>query len=516
MVFSGASLAPPRWANGIGCGQSRKAWSGTPRVSRIATNVDDMSDVRAIPLAGERFTSTETIEVRAPFDDTLIGTVPACTAADVDRAVAAARSALAAGPLPLWKRAEVLDAAAARLAARRDEFAEIVAKEAAKPIKTARAEAERAVGTFQFAAAEARKLSGEMVPLDALAAGEGKLGFTLRVPIGVVGAISPFNFPLNLVAHKLAPAIAAGCPVVLKPASQTPFSAIALAKLLIDDCGLPADYLHVVTGSGGTVGNAIRHPPDIALLSLTGSPDVGWGIRSRAPRKRVGLELGNNAPVIIEPDGDWKTAAAKIKVAGFSHAGQSCISTQRIFVHSSIADDFTAALVDHVNSLVVGDPLDESTDVSALISHSETDRVVSWVAEAEAAGAKVLTGGAVGDGGVLRPTVIANAKPDMKVCSMEVFGPVVAIAAYDSLDSALELANDSSFGLQAAIFTSDISKALRAIHTLDYGGVLVNEVPTWRADQQPYGGVRDSGNTREGPAYSVKEMTEIRMVVLGG
>jgi acyl-CoA reductase-like NAD-dependent aldehyde dehydrogenase len=304
--------------------------------------------------------------------------------------------------------------------------------------------------------------------------------------------------------------------VVLKPASQTPFSAIALAKLLIDDCGLPADYLHVVTGSGGTVGNALVDHPDIALITFTGSPDVGWGIRARAPRKRVGLELGNNAPVIIEPDGDWKTAAAKIKVAGFSHAGQSCISTQRIFVHSSIADDFTAALVDHVNALVVGDPLDESTDVSALISHSETDRVVSWVAEAEAAGAKVLTGGSVDDGGVLRPTVIANAKPDMKVCSMEVFGPVVAIAAYDSLDNAMELANDSSFGLQAAIFTSDISKALRAIHTLDYGGVLVNEVPTWRADQQPYGGVRDSGNTREGPAYSVKEMTEIRMVVLGG
>ena len=255
-----------------------------------------------------------------------------------------------------------------RLTERREEFATIIAKEAAKPIKTARVEAERAVGTFQFAAAEARKLSGEMIPLDAIPAGEGKLGFTLRVPIGVVGAIAPFNFPLNLVAHKLAPAIAAGCPVVLKPASQTPFSSIALAKMLIDECGLPADYLHVVTGGGGTVGNAIVDHPDIALITFTGSPEVGWGIRARAPRKRVGLELGNNAPVIIEPDGDWKTAAAKIKVAGFSHAGQSCISTQRIYVHRSIADDFTAALVDHVNALVVGDPLDEATDVSALIS----------------------------------------------------------------------------------------------------------------------------------------------------
>jgi acyl-CoA reductase-like NAD-dependent aldehyde dehydrogenase len=458
----------------------------------------------------------DTITVRSPFDDSVIGEIPAQTEADVATAVASAKAALKTNPLPLWKRAAILDKAAQLLTERRDQFALIIAKEAAKPIKTARGEAERAVGTFQFAAAEARKLSGEMVPLDALAAGEGKLGFTLRVPIGVVGAIAPFNFPLNLVAHKLAPAIAAGCPVVLKPASQTPFSSIALAKMLIDECGLPADYLHVVTGSGGTVGNAIVDHPDIALITFTGSPDVGWSIRARAPRKRVGLELGNNAPVIIEPDGDWKSAAAKIKIAGFSHAGQSCISTQRIYIHSSIADDFTAALVDHVNSLVVGDPLDEATDVSALISKGERDRVVSWVAEAEAAGAKVLTGGALDEDGVLRPTVITNVTPEMKVCSKEVFGPVVAIASYDNLDDAFALANDSAFGLQAAIFTTDISKALKAIHTLDYGGVLVNEVPTWRADQQPYGGLRDSGNTREGPAYSVKEMTEIKMVVLGG
>jgi acyl-CoA reductase-like NAD-dependent aldehyde dehydrogenase len=457
----------------------------------------------------------ETITVRSPYDDSVIGEIPAQTADDVAAAVAIAKAALKT-PLPLWKRAAILDKAAQCLTARRDEFALIIAKEAAKPIKTARAEAERAVGTFLFAAAEARKLAGEMIPLDAISAGEGKLGFTLRVPIGVVGAIAPFNFPLNLVVHKVAPAIAAGCPVVLKPASQTPFSSLALAKMLIDDCGLPAEHLHVVTGSGATVGNAIVDHPDIALITFTGSPEVGWGIRSRAPRKRVGLELGNNAPVIIEPDGDWQTAAAKIKVAGFSHAGQSCISTQRIYVHRSIADDFTAALVDHVKTLVVGDPLDEATDVSALISVSERDRVASWVAEAEAAGAKVLTGGKVGDDGLLRPTVIANATPDMKVCSNEVFGPVVAIASYDDLGTAIELANDSAFGLQAAIFTSDIGKALKAVHALDYGGVLVNEVPTWRADQQPYGGLRDSGNTREGPAFSVKEMTEIRMVVISG
>ena len=457
---------------------------------------------------------SEMITVRSPFDDSVIGEIPAQTAADVDRAVAIAKQALHDNPLPLWKRAAILDAAAARLTARREEFALIVAKEAAKPIKTARVEAERAVGTFQFAAAEARKLGGEMIPLDAIPAGEGKLGFTLRVPIGVVGAIAPFNFPLNLVVHKVAPAIAAGCPVVLKPASQTPFSSIVLAQMLIEECGLPAEYLQVVTGGGSTVGNAIVDHPDIALITFTGSPAVGWGIRSRAPRKRVGLELGNNAPVIIEGDGDWKTAAAKIKMAGFSHAGQSCISTQRIYVHRSVADDFTAALVEHVNSLVVGDPLDEATDVSALISRSERDRVHGWVQEAVAEGGTVLSGGDLTDDGVLRPTIIANASPDMKVCRQEVFGPVVAISVYDDLAEAIRLANDSDFGLQAGIFTADITKALMAVRALDFGGVLVNEVPTWRADQQPYGGLRDSGNTREGPAYSVKEMTEIRMVVL--
>ena len=457
-----------------------------------------------------------TITVRSPYDNSIIGEIPAQTAVDVDRAVASAKAALRAGVMPLWKRAQILDTAAQRLAARRDEFAEIIAREAAKPIKTARVEAERAVGTFQFAAAEARKLSGEMIPLDAIAAGEGKLGFTLRMPIGVVGAIAPFNFPLNLVVHKVAPAIAAGCPVVLKPASQTPFSALRLAEMLITECGLPAEYLHVVTGGGATVGNAIVDHPDIALITFTGSPPVGWGIRARAPRKRVGLELGNNAPCIIEADGDWKTAAAKIKVAGFSHAGQSCISTQRVLVHTSIAAAFTDALVAHVETLVVGDPMDETTDVSALISTAERDRVQEWVAEAEAEGATIVTGGRRSDDGVLLPTVIANATPSMKVCAQEVFGPVVTITSYDTLDEAIALANDSEYGLQAAIFTSDIAKGLKAVHALDYGGVLVNEVPTWRADQQPYGGVRDSGNTREGPAFAIKEMTEIRMVIIGG
>lgn len=457
----------------------------------------------------------ETIEIRAPYGGEVIGTVRACSPADVDAAVARARAALRDGALAAWRRAAVLDRAAVVLAERREDFARTIAREAAKPIKTARVEADRAVSTFQFAAAQARTLTGEMVALDASPAGEGKLGFALRVPIGVVGAIAPFNFPLNLVAHKVAPAIAAGCPIVLKPASQTPFSALALAGVLAE-CGLPEGWLQVVTGGGGTVGNALVDHPDVAFLSFTGSPEVGWAIRARAPRKRVGLELGNNAPVIIEPDADFATAADKIKVAGFSHAGQSCISTQRIYVHRTIAERFVEALRDRVASLVVGDPLAEDTDVSALISEAERERVRGLIDEAVRGGARAVTGADVDHAGVLRPTVLVDTTPYMAVCRHEVFGPVVTVQEYDDFDDALKLANDTDYGLQAAVFTADLAKALRAVHALDFGGVLINEVPTWRADQQPYGGVRDSGNTREGPAYAVREMTELRMVVLQG
>jgi acyl-CoA reductase-like NAD-dependent aldehyde dehydrogenase len=370
------------------------------------------------------------------------------------------------------------------------------------------------VSTFTFAAAVARTATGEMVPMDASAAGDGKLAFTLRVPIGVVGAISPFNFPLNLVAHKLAPAIAAGCPVVLKPASQTPLSAIALARLLIDECGLPAGHLNVVTGSGSTVGAAIVENDDIAMITFTGSPEVGWGIRAQAPRKKVGLELGNNAPVILEPSADFETAAKKIAVAGYSHAGQSCISTQRVYVHESISDRFVDTLAPLVEGLVVGNPLDEATDVSALISSGERDRVASWVEEALAQGAQLACGGKVSEHGVLQPTLLTNLTPDMKVSTGEVFGPVVGVATYTDYGEALRLANDTRYGLQAAVFTSELDAALRAARTLDFGGVLVNEVPTFRADQQPYGGLRDSGNTREGPRYAVEEMTEARLIIL--
>jgi acyl-CoA reductase-like NAD-dependent aldehyde dehydrogenase len=468
----------------------------------------------ALPIGSDAVTTGKWIEVRAPYDGELLGRVPACTASEIEAAVAAARAVHRAGPLPSWRRAEILDTAARLLSERVESFAQIIATESAKPIKTARVEAQRAVSTFTFAAAVARTATGEMVPMDASAAGDGKLAFTLRVPIGVIGAISPFNFPLNLVAHKLAPAIAAGCPVVLKPASQTPLSAIALARMLIDECGLPPGHLNVVTGSGTTVGAAIVENDDIAMITFTGSPEVGWGIRARAPRKKVGLELGNNAPVILEPSADFETAAKKISVAGYSHAGQSCISTQRVYVHESIAERFVDMLAPLVEGLRVGNPLDETTDVSALISTGERDRVAGWVEEALAQGAQLACGGKVGEDGVLTPTLLTNVTPDMKVCAGEVFGPVVGVATYTDYDEALRLANDSRYGLQAAVFTRDLDAALRAARTLDFGGVLVNEVPTFRADQQPYGGLRDSGNTREGPRYAVEEMTEARLVIL--
>lgn len=465
-----------------------------------------------VPLAGHMWSTGTRREIRSPYDDSVIASIPLASASDVERAVASARSALKRG-LAAWERAEVLDRAARRLMENKEHFARLVCDESAKPIRTARVEVDRAVSTFQFSAAEARTLSGEVIPMDASQSGTGRLGLTLRVPIGVVGAIAPFNFPLNLVAHKVGPAIAAGCPVVLKPASQTPLTSIFLASMLIEECGLPADWIHVVPGPGAEIGDALVDHPDIALVTFTGSPEVGWAIRSRAPKKRVGLELGNNAPVIIEPDGDWKSAVSKIRTAGFSHAGQSCISTQRILVHASIEREFTDALVTEVASIVVGDPRNEETEVSSLISRSERARVKSWIDEAVDQGANILCGGVVSEDEILGPTVLGQVRRDMKVSRCEVFGPVVVISSYDDLSEALRDANDSDFGLQAGIFTSRLDSALRAIRELDFGGVVVNDVPTYRADQQPYGGLRDSGNTREGPSYSVREMTEIRMVI---
>ena len=346
--------------------------------------------------------------------------------------------------------------------------------------------------------------------------GSASSAVMLRVPYGVVGAISPFNFPLNLVAHKLGPAIAAGNAVVLKPAGQTPMTAIKLVEIF-NEAGLPEGWLNVVPGSGREVGNAIVEHPLVGAISFTGSAPVGWGIRSKAPHKKVNLELGSNAPLIVNADGDWETAADKAQIHAFAHAGQVCISIQRILLHSEIADRFTERLVKNIDNLVVGDPLDARTDVGPLITPGDRDRVKAWIDEAVAAGAELITGGElVDEGRCLAPTLLGGAPKDTKVWCEEVFGPVATIDTFDDFSEGLEMANDSKFGLQAGVFTRDLGRAIEAGRTLEFGGIMVNEVPAFRADQMPYGGVKDSGNTREGPAFAVYELTEERFITLQG
>ncbi len=464
--------------------------------------------------AGEWIETGEWGEVKSPYDGTVVGRVAEGDAALVDRAAKAAREAFASADFPQHERAAVLDRAAHLVGERTEDLALTIAAEAGKPLKTATVEAERCVDTLTFSATEARKLTGGTVPMEASPAGAGKLGVMLRVPYGVVGAISPFNFPLNLVAHKLGPAIAAGNAVVLKPAGATPISALKLAAVLLE-AGLPEAWLSVIPGPGSEVGNAIVEHELTAALSFTGSAEVGWGIRSRVPHKKVNLELGSNAPLIVHADGDWETAADKAQIHAFSHAGQSCISIQRILLHEEIADAFTARLIANVEKLTVGDPLDPDTDVGPLITGGDRDRVKEWIDEAVAAGAELLTGGElVDEGRCLAPTLLGTPPREAKVWCEEIFGPVATVDRFTDFGEALRMANDSKFGLQAGVFTRDIGRGLEAARTLEFGGVLINEVPTFRADQMPYGGVKDSGNTREGPAFAVQELTEERFVTL--
>jgi acyl-CoA reductase-like NAD-dependent aldehyde dehydrogenase len=379
-------------------------------------------------------------------------------------------------------------------------------------MKAARIEARRAMSTYTFAAVEARKLAGEMVPMDASQAGEGKLAFTLRRPIGVVGAISPFNFPLNLVAHKLAPALAAGCAVVLKPASQTPLSALLLAELETE-AGLPPGWVNVVVGPASEIGDVLIEDDRVKAITFTGSGAVGWKLAERAPRKRVNLELGNATPVIVATDADIDVAAKAMAANAFSFAGQSCISVQRIYVEAAAYERFVELFVPRVEELKLGDPADEETDVGPVIDNDARERILGWIEEARSNGAHVLTGGDT-EGELIRPTVLADTAPELKVSCEEVFGPVCTVNSVGSLDEAIELANGTRYGLQAGIFTAGIENALRAAQELEFGGVTINEAPTFRADQMPYGGVKDSGNTREGPAYAVRALTEERLVVV--
>ncbi|HET7484365.1 MAG TPA: aldehyde dehydrogenase family protein [Solirubrobacterales bacterium] len=466
--------------------------------------------------AGEWLETGEWGEVKSPYDGTVVGRVAEGDAALVDRAAKAAQESFESADFPQHERAAVLDRAAGLVGERVEDLALTIAAEAGKPLKTARVEAARTVDTLTFSATEARKLTGGTVPMEASPAGVGKLGVMLRVPYGVVGAISPFNFPLNLVAHKLGPAIAAGNAIVLKPAGQTPISALKLAGILVE-AGLPQGWLSVIPGPGREVGNAIVEHELTRALTFTGSAGVGWGIRSRVPHKKVNLELGSNAPLIVHADGDWETAADKAKLHAFSHAGQSCISIQRVLVHEDVADAFTACLVANAEGLRVGDPLDPETDVGPLISPGDRDRVKEWIDEAVTAGAELLVGGKlVDEDRCLAPTLLGSPPREAKVWCEEIFGPVATIDRYSDFGEALRMANDSKFGLQVGVFTRDVGRGLEAAGTLEFGGVLINEVPTFRADQMPYGGVKDSGNTREGPAYAIYELTEERFVTFQG
>jgi len=456
-------------------------------------------------------TTEKWIEVHSPYNGEVVGRAPKSGADDARRAVDAAARALES-PLPAHERAAILDRVAGLLRERHEDMARTICAEAGKPIKTARVEASRAASTYTFAAVEARKLAGDVVPMDASEAGEGKLAFTLRRPIGVIGAISPFNFPCNLVAHKLAPALAAGCPVVLKPASATPLSALLLAELE-HEAGLPEGWLTVLVGPSAEIGDVLVEDERVRMITFTGSSGVGWGIAERAAKKRVRLELGNSTPVVVAADADLDLAATKLAANAFSFAGQSCISVQRIYVQRDAYDDFVSRFVPKVQALKVGDPGEEDTDVGPVIDEDARERIVSWVDEAKSAGATVLTGGEVVDG-LLQPTVLADVTPDMKVSCQEVFGPLCTVSRYDSSEEAFELANGTEYGLQAGIFTANVKTALAAAAALDFGGITVNEAPTFRADQMPYGGVKESGNTKEGPHYAVREMTEERLVVL--
>ncbi|HZM20066.1 MAG TPA: aldehyde dehydrogenase family protein [Gaiellaceae bacterium] len=462
-------------------------------------------------IGGEWVETGEWQEVRSPYSGEVVGRVAKAGADETRRAVDAAAAAMEE-PLPAHKRAEILVRVAGALGRRHDEVARLISDEAGKPMKAARVEASRAMSTYTFSAVEARKLAGAMIPMDASQAGEGKLAFTLRRPLGVVGAISPFNFPLNLVAHKIAPSLAAGCAVVLKPAAQTPLSALLLAELE-DEAGLPPGWLNVVVGPSAEIGDVLVEDDRVKVITFTGSSGVGWKLAERSPRKRVNLELGNSTPLIVEADADLDAAVAATAQHGFSFAGQSCISIQRVYVQDGVHDEFVSALLPKVEALTLGDPADEETDVGPVIDEDARDRILEWVDEARSGGAEILTGGDL-DGELIRPTVIANADAELKVSCQEVFGPVVTVNRYGTLDEAIELANGTEFGLQAGIFTGSIRTAMRAAQELEFGGVTVNEAPTFRADQMPYGGVKESGNTKEGPAYAVRELTDERVVVI--
>src|SRR5262245_58189304 len=451
------------------------------------------------------------MDVLDKYTGEVIGRVPEASQEDVARATARAREAFADwSETPAHRRAQILRRTADLLAAGQDELAALIAREAGKAWKHALGEVQRAVETFTFAGEEARRIHGETVPMDASSAGEHRVGFYLRTPMGVVAAITPFNFPLNLVAHKVAPALAAANTLVLKPAEETPLTAVKLAEIL-GEAGLPAGVLQLVHGEGPTVGEWLVTDPIPAKVSFTGSPPVGARILSVAGLKRITLELGNNSGTIVEPDADLAKAVPRCVVSAFANSGQVCISLQRLYVHRVVAAEFRERLLAATVALKVGNRLDTDCEVGPMISDQAADRAERWIRDAVQEGARILIGGRR-EGRLLWPTVLTDTRPDMKVMCQEAFAPLVSLVVYDDFDEALRLLADSPYGLQAGLYTQDLRKAFAAVGAVDVGGLMVNDTSIFRVDHMPYGGNKLSGIGREGVRFAIEEMTNIRMV----
>ncbi|HVM72552.1 MAG TPA: aldehyde dehydrogenase family protein [Anaerolineales bacterium] len=453
------------------------------------------------------------LEVRNKYSGETIAGLSTARRENVEAAIAAAqRAAPVMAEMPAYKRSEILARTAALLRERADDFAKTIAAEAGKALKFARAEVERGINTFTIASEEAKRMHGETIPLDAIAAGEGYFGFWNRRPVGVIAGISPFNFPLNLVAHKVAPALAAGNTLVLKPASTTPLTAVKLCQAL-QEAGLPAGAINLVVGSGGTVGEWLITDPRVDKITFTGSPEVGRHITSVAGIKKITLELGNNSPVVVAPDADLDFVAKRCAVGAYYNSGQVCISVQRIYSQKQVYEPFTEKFLQASEAMVVGDPLDERVDVGPMIDSKEVDRIEGWVKEAENGGAQVLLGGKR-LGPVYYPTVLTNVSADMKVVAEETFAPVASVIACDDFEEALRQANATKFGLQVGVFTKDVDRVFKAVRKLNFGGVIINDTPAFRADHMPYGGNRQSGLGREGVRFAMEDMTNIQMVAI--
>jgi len=463
-------------------------------------------------IGNERRAGTATATVRSPYDGSDVGTHPLASPADLDSAIAANLAAASeCRHLPAYDRAACLRSIADGLERQRDVLATLVAREAGKPVTQARLEVDRAVFVFRDGAEEATRIGGEVLPLDALPGGRGRLGFTRRWPLSPVAAITPFNFPVLLAAHKIAPAIACGAALTLKPPPQDPLSPLALGDLVARS-GYPAGGVNVVPCELA-VARRLVTDARIRMISFTGSARAGWAIRADAGTKRVTLELGGNAAVIVEPDADLDRAVRSCAAGGYGYAGQSCISVQRILVHERVYADFLDGFTARVRQLVVGDPLDPATEVGPMIDEAAACRAEAWIAEAAHDGASVVAGGER-RGAVLQPTVLTGTKAEHRVNCEEVFAPVTTVTAYRSFDEALEIVNASPYGLQAGVFSRDVGRLMRAWDRLDVGGVMANEVPTWRIDRMPYGGTKASGQGREGVRYAIEDMTELRLLTL--